>query len=145
PKPPPPKLTQPLDPNRTDGYVREIHELDSGFITFSLRQLFKEKLKIDLAPDASVARTASDNKYSWVVTNPGTSLGHDKTYLVQGNSAQGTVTIQECQLHLTYSDLTAIITGPNAGDFPFDQDAPDFYTNPASPDRRQPYREFTII
>ena len=29
--------------------------------------------------------------------------------------------------------------------FPFSQDAPEFYTNPASPDRRQPYREFTII
>ena len=55
------------------------------------------------------------------------------------------MTIQECQLHLVYSDLTALITGPNAGNFPFTQDAPDFYTNPASPERRQPYREFTII
>ena len=38
-----------------------------------------------------------------------------------------------------------MITGPNAGNFPYSQDAPEFYTNPASPDRRQPYREFTII
>ena len=30
-----------------------------------------------------------------------------------------TLTIQECRLHLVYSDLTALITGPNAGNFPF--------------------------
>jgi len=46
---------------------------------------------------------------------------------------------------LIYSDLTAIITGPNAGRFPYSTVVPEFYTNPASPDRRQPYREFTII
>ncbi len=146
PNPPPPKLTQPLGPDRTDGYVSEIHDLDSGFITFSLRELFKKgPINIDLAPDASVARIASDKKYSWVVTNPGTMSGDGRTYLVQGDDVERTVTIQECQLHLVYSDLTAVITGPNAGNFSFSQDAPDFYTNPASPDRRQPYREFTII
>jgi hypothetical protein len=66
-------------------------------------------------------------------------------------------------LKLYHSDLTAIITGPNAGRFPgttgigkaeppcnkpvlpgtpFD---PLFCHNPASPDRKQPYREVTII
>ena len=55
------------------------------------------------------------------------------------------MTIQECELHLVHSDLTALITGPNAGNFPYTQDMPEFYTNPASPERRQPYREFTII
>jgi manganese oxidase len=66
---------------------------------------------------------------------------------------------------IVHSDLTAIITGPNAGRFPgttgvnnpeppcdsnrdhtvgpnFD---PLFCQNPASPDRKQPYREVTII
>ena len=56
-----------------------------------------------------------------------------------------TLTIQECRLDLIYSDLTALITGPNAGTFPFIKMSPIFHTNPASPDRRQPYREFTII
>ncbi|CAM2068988.1 hypothetical protein SCOR_26705 [Sulfidibacter corallicola] len=46
---------------------------------------------------------------------------------------------------LVYSDLTAIITGPNGGRFPFYIQSPVFFENPASPDRRQPYREFTII
>ena len=43
---------------------------------------------------------------------------------------------------LVYTDLTAIITGPNAGNFT--SNSPSFEPNPASPDRRQPYREFSI-
>ncbi|HEU4389043.1 MAG TPA: hypothetical protein VFV34_14680, partial [Blastocatellia bacterium] len=43
-----------------------------------------------------------------------------------------------------YTDLTAIITGPKAGRFPLWVDSPSFNQNPASPDRRQPYREFAI-
>lgn len=46
---------------------------------------------------------------------------------------------------LVHSDLTAIITGPNAGRFPFHINSPSFRENPASPDRRQPYREFSIM
>ncbi len=46
--------------------------------------------------------------------------------------------------HLVHSDLTALITGPNAGDFPIYLDGPSFMNVPASPNRRQPYREFSI-
>jgi hypothetical protein len=64
---------------------------------------------------------------------------------------------------IVHSDLTAIITGPNAGRFPGTTGAnnpeppcnardnsnpavdPLFCANPASPDRKQPYREVTII
>jgi len=45
--------------------------------------------------------------------------------------------------HIFYSDLTAIITGPNAG--VFNGNGPWFNQVPASPNRTQPYREFTII
>ncbi len=46
---------------------------------------------------------------------------------------------------LVHSDLTALITGPNAGRFPFYLNSPSFRENPVTPDRRQPYREFTIM
>jgi hypothetical protein len=39
------------------------------------------------------------------------------------------------------SDLTAMITGPNAGRFP----AGTYNSTPVNPDRNQPFREFTII
>ncbi|MDJ0837984.1 MAG: hypothetical protein QNK37_15830, partial [Acidobacteriota bacterium] len=47
-------------------------------------------------------------------------------------------------VELVHSDLTAIITGPNAGRFPYSNVSPTFFENPATPDRRQPYREFAI-
>ena len=47
-------------------------------------------------------------------------------------------------VQLVHSDLTAIITGPNAGRFPYSTESPSFVENPATPDRRQPYREVVI-
>ncbi|HYH08130.1 MAG TPA: hypothetical protein VEK11_13820 [Thermoanaerobaculia bacterium] len=41
-----------------------------------------------------------------------------------------------------YTDLTAIITGPNQGNFT--ANVPEFAPVSASPNRRQPYREFSI-
>jgi manganese oxidase len=45
--------------------------------------------------------------------------------------------------HIVHSDLTAIITGPNAGRFAKSTD-PVFLPNPTYPDRDEPYREFAI-
>ena len=65
--------------------------------------------------------------------------------------------------NIVHSDLTAIITGPNAGRFPGSTGVnnpeppcnannngvgatnPLFCANPSAPDRKQPYRELTII
>lgn len=55
-------------------------------------------------------------------------------------SAQNGQAMQE----IVHSDLTAIITGPQAGRFPDYQNSPLFNQNPALPDRREPFREFTI-
>ena len=46
---------------------------------------------------------------------------------------------------LIYSDLTAIITGPGGGVFPFTENGPGFAQNPTYPGRREPFREFTIM
>src|SRR4029079_11026644 len=65
--------------------------------------------------------------------------------------------------NIVHSDLTAIITGPNAGRFPGTTGVsnpeppcnsanngsgvtdPLFCANPSAPDRKQPYREITVI
>lgn len=47
--------------------------------------------------------------------------------------------------HLLHSDITALITGPRAGNWPLSLNNPAFFNNPASPNRRQPYREFNIL
>ncbi len=46
---------------------------------------------------------------------------------------------------IVHSDLTAIITGPDAGRFPFNENSPMFDEVPVTPDRRQPFREFSIF
>ncbi|CAM2066038.1 hypothetical protein SCOR_11700 [Sulfidibacter corallicola] len=46
---------------------------------------------------------------------------------------------------LRYGDLTAIVTGPDAGRFPDDHPSASFKPNPAAPDRHQPYREFVLL
>lgn len=73
----------------------------------------------------------------------------------------------DAKLNIVHGDLTAIITGPHAGRFPGANGNPNkpdppcnaennpalgggpvdplFCQNPASPDRKQPYREITVI
>ncbi len=88
----------------------------------------------------------------------------DSAYVVVTNS-QGVKTCQKQPGNpkLYHSDLTAIITGPKAGRFPGTTGVgkpeppcnkagqpnvkvdPLFCQNPASPDRKQPYREVTVI
>ena len=46
--------------------------------------------------------------------------------------------------NVVHSDLTAVITGPKAGRF-LDKTAPGFHEVAVTPDRLEPYREFTIV
>jgi hypothetical protein len=41
-----------------------------------------------------------------------------------------------------YGDLTAMVTGPNAGPFPPRDDSPSSKPNPVEPNRHEPFREF---
>jgi hypothetical protein len=41
-----------------------------------------------------------------------------------------------------YGDLTALVTGPQAGTFPSHDDEPSVQSNPVEPNRHQPFREF---
>ncbi len=49
------------------------------------------------------------------------------------------------RFELVNTDLTALITGPNGGYFPYDKNDPDYFNVPASPERTQPFREFVTI
>ena len=89
------------------------------------------------------ARITAESDNAWLLTDPGRGL-----YLIRLVGDQGAGRWFEAyipELHLVHSDLTAMITGPNANRFPYDLDSPSFFSNPVLPDRRQPYREFTII
>jgi hypothetical protein len=126
------------------GYVQELRDLDAGVIPVLLRQKFKDH-QIDLS---AAARLTDEFHYSWLITDQGNA------YLVKAvapenlkddPAAEWRLQIYDAELDLISSDLTALITGPDAGRFSYSNTSPTFRTNPASPDRRQPYREFTII
>ena len=63
----------------------------------------------------------------------------------QATDSNGTpiLAMLDKSLNIVHSDLTAIITGPNAGRFPKSSD-PVFLANPTYPNRNEPYREFAI-
>ncbi len=82
----------------------------------------------------------AEGRDAWLLTEPGLGL-----YLVEQLAGRRGFTVFTASLKLVHSDLTAIITGPRAGRFAFSENSPTFFNNPALPDRRQPYREFTII
>ena len=93
--------------------------------------------------------------------------GHWKTnYSAVDGTGTPILKMLNANNEIVYSDLTAIITGPNAGRFPGTTGVnnpeppcnaesnpnlrggvpdPNFCANPAAPDRKQPYREITTI
>ena len=105
-----------------------------------------------------------------IKTPSGTLNSQDNHPLINYNAVDNTGTpilkMLSATNEIVYTDLTAIITGPNAGRFPGTTGVnnpeppcnaennpnlpggvvdPDFCTNPAAPDRKQPYREITTI
>jgi hypothetical protein len=135
----PPLYDKPLKEGNAAAYTTELRDLDAGIIPKALRDIFKE-IRKELSASA---RATEQNGYNWLIMDEG------KAYSVNAkppkDNEKGQLTICEAELELVASDLTAIITGPNAGRFPYSNTSPTFRVNPASPDRRQPYREYTII
>ena len=134
--------------------IRRSQSLDNGFITFSLRELFK---------------SAGTGPSIWLPMRPSPASPREQVQLGRHQPRDKAVNRRADRRRQDVSAPGARRSGrsgrdhsgvpaapglqrphrahhrPERGEFPFTQDAPDFYTNPASPDRRQPYREFTII
>jgi plastocyanin len=123
----------PLQKNKS--YDSEYRDLEAGIIPPALAELF-EAAKVPLSTSASVSGL---NGYAWLIVDKG------RAYYVEVDIKAAKILVSHAELELVKSDLTAIITGPNADEFPFTHTSPSFRLNLAYPDRRQPYREFTVI
>ena len=141
-----PLYDQPLKKDNPDAYRDDLKALEAGIIPVDLREVFKVGVKVELSAGA---RITDQNRYSWLITDKGRAFYIDAIPPVRsaaGTPAKpGELKISDAELELIYSDLTAVITGPNAGRFALSNTSPTFRNIPASPDRRQPYREYTII
>lgn len=134
-----PFYDEPLQKQNAAAYINEVSDLDAGIIPGALRAVFKDK-NHELSAGA---RVVEQYRYSWLITDQGNAYYVEATPPTAGQA--GRLQIFTADLELIYSDLTAVITGPNAGRFALSNTSPTFRNVPASPDRRQPYREYTII
>ncbi|HEX3451115.1 MAG TPA: hypothetical protein VHS97_22865, partial [Isosphaeraceae bacterium] len=109
----------------------------NSLVTDALKAQFQALAGITLS---NRIRVTGEAERSWLITDPGRSV-----YLVEELTGPRRLAVSIASLELVATDLTAMITGPNADRFGYDLDARSFFINPVLPDRRQPYREFTII
>jgi hypothetical protein len=140
-----PLYDQPLKKDNPGAYFDDLRALEAGIIPADLRKIFTD-IKVNLSPGA---RVVDQYRYSWLITDQGRAYYVEATPPVPAAGGQpakaGELKISNAELELIYSDLTAVITGPDAARFALSNTSTTFREIPASPDRRQPYREYTII
>jgi len=87
--------------------------------------------------------TEDDLRYATIGTTPdGHPILNYKAIYPAGHKFAGLPVLAMLQSgRIVHSDLTALITGPNAGRFP----AGTYKVNAVQPDRDQPFREFALI
>lgn len=125
-----------VEPRGAEWYRSQVSEA-------ALNQAITHYIKVD---KAGIKTKVSKDKVSniYETDNIFPYIDYDATY------ADGTPILKMYQespdrpnyRELIYTDLTAIITGPNRGDFL--GEGPSFFKVPASPDRRQSFREVSI-
>lgn len=96
--------------------------------------------------DLSVVQTSSTPDGQPLIadydkTYPSPSPCADSQFMLPNTPVLG---ILDSNNEIAHSDLTAMIVGPNGGQF-IDDGSPDYFPNSAEPNRLQPFREFTII
>ncbi|HKP02670.1 MAG TPA: hypothetical protein VJU77_04825 [Chthoniobacterales bacterium] len=94
--------------------------------------------------------TDDSNGYIWLLTGmnlkqkPDATARPNTAVIIQGNQKDLTLRFLEVELQLFHSDLTAIITGPQAEGFGNMQETPSAFLIPNLPARPLPYREFAL-
>jgi hypothetical protein len=136
-----PLYDKPLKNQNPVAYLNDLRALDTAIIPADLRKIFTDDIKVNLSAGA---RVVDQYHYGWLITDQGRAFYVEATPPAGGQTAW-TLKISNAELELIYSDLTAVITGPNAARFALSNTSTTFRQIPASPDRRQPYREYTII
>jgi hypothetical protein len=160
-----------VQPAGAEWYRSQVTADDLARATYNANRLGRSTLSCATSSDCTLTITSQISKRVKVLKTAGGYLNtldnhplinYDATY------ADGTPILKllDVNNNIVHSDLTAIITGPNAGRFPGAAGVnnpeppcnaenspilkkgkvdPLFCANPAAPDRKQPYREITVI
>jgi len=126
-----------VHPKDAEWYRSQVTQLDLFNATKHYLDANGKKIKFK--------KITSNGKDSILVDKPTTlpinPPGHP---IIDYNQLRMYEQISASERRLTYTDLTAIITGPSAGRFPDTDNSPIFKEIASSPDRRQPYREIAV-
>lgn len=162
-----------VQPAGAEWYRSQVSADDLARATYNANRLGTNTLACTTATDCTLTITGPSPRQVKVIKTPGGYLNTlDNHPLINYDAAydDGTPILKmlDAGNKIVHSDLTAIITGPNAGRFPgtTGPNSPEppcnaennpalnpgnakidplFCENPASPDRKEPYREFTTI
>ncbi len=162
-----------VQPAGAEWYRSQVTATDLAKATYNANQLGANTINCTNATDCTLTITGPPARQVKVKKTPSGLLNtldnHPLiNYGATGSNGAPILKMLNSQNQIVYSDLTAIITGPNAGRFPgttgVDKPEPPcntennpalrpangkvdplFCSNPASPDRKQPYREVTTI
>lgn len=162
-----------VQPAGAEWYRSQVSADDLARATYNANRLGSNTLNCTTATDCTLTITGSPSRQVKVLKATGGYLNTlDNHPLINYDAAyaDGTPILKMLDVgnNIVHSDLTAIITGPNAGRFPgtTGTDNPEppcnaendpalnpgnakidplFCTNPALPDRKQPYREITTF
>ncbi len=129
-----------VEPKGAEWYRSQVTNEDLYYATSSLR--LEDGTLINRS-DAAFAQYVKDNQ---LLENSGYPVINYSAKYPEGHPRAGQYILRMLGEgnELIYTDLTALITGPNAGRFPATDVGPLFDSIPASPDRRQPFREICI-
>src|SRR5271167_2920568 len=162
-----------VQPAGAEWYRSQVTADDLARATYSATRLGSNTLTCTTATDCTLTITGPPSMQVKVIKTAGGYLNtldnhplinYDATY----DDGTPILKMLDASNNIVHSDLTAIITGPKAGRFPGTTGPnnpeppcnaennpalnsgsgkvdPLFCTNPASPDRKEPYREFTTI
>jgi hypothetical protein len=165
-----------VQPAGAEWYRSQVTADDIARATYNANRLGPNTLTCTTATDCTLTIAGPPSRQVKVIKTAGGYLNtldnhplvdYDATY-DDGTPILKMLDTSNNKNNIVHSDLTAIITGPNAGRFPGTTGAdnpeppcnaennpklnpgggkidPLFCDNPASPDRKQPYREFTTI
>ncbi|MFZ1220969.1 MAG: hypothetical protein WAO00_16865, partial [Chthoniobacterales bacterium] len=157
----------PETPDPQKKYASEITQLDTGNVPRDLwpvlnawgiqemaetpgrpkiiPRLVSQRDYFDLPLDQSkrISREGTAN-FIWLLTGVQIPGKKNAAVIIHGDAKDLTLRFLEVELQLFHSDLTAIITGPQAEGFGNMQHTPSAFLIPASPERMQPYREFAL-
>lgn len=131
-----------VQPKNAEWYRSQVTQLDLFHATKHYLDTLGHIMKF---PKVIIINNDNKKDTVYYLTKPTTIPAHPPGHpVIDYSKLRMYESISKTERRLTYTDLTAIITGPDASRFSDADTSAVFNPIPSSPDRRQPYREISV-